>query len=126
MKLRFGHRDGAMNDLETLKKCLRGFAEERDWDQFHSPKNLAMALTVETSELLEHFQWVTEEQSSNLPPEKLQQVREEIGDVLIYLTRLADKLGVDPLEAAAKKLEVNREKYPADKAKGSAKKYTEL
>lgn len=112
--------------LETLAIELRNFATERDWDQFHSPKNLVMALSVEVSELTEHFQWLTEEQSSALPPKKLQQVREEIGDVLIYLTRLADKLGVDMLEAAAKKLEVNRAKYPADKVRGSAKKYTEL
>ncbi|MCX5870520.1 MAG: nucleotide pyrophosphohydrolase [Deltaproteobacteria bacterium] len=109
-----------------LTAKLRTFASERDWDQFHSPKNLVMALSVEVSEIMEHFQWLTEEQSSALPPEKLQQVREEIGDVLIYLTRLADKLGVDMLEAAAKKLEVNRVKYPADKVRGSAKKYTEL
>lgn len=112
--------------LEALAAELRNFATERDWDQFHSPKNLVMALSVEVSELIEHFQWLTEEQSSTLPPKKLQQVREEIGDVLIYLTRLADKLGVDMLEAAAKKLEVNRAKYPADKVRGSAKKYTEL
>jgi NTP pyrophosphatase (non-canonical NTP hydrolase) len=112
--------------LTDLAAKLRTFASERDWDQFHSPKNLVMALSVEVSELMEHFQWLTEEQSSALPPKKLQQVREEIGDVLIYLTRLADKLGVDMLEAAAKKLEVNRVKYPADKVRGSAKKYTEL
>lgn len=112
--------------LTDLTAKLRIFAAERDWDQFHSPKNLVMALSVEVSELMEHFQWLTEEQSSALPPEKLQQVREEIGDVLIYLTRLADKLGVDMLEAAVKKLEVNRAKYPADKVWGSAKKYTEL
>ena len=112
--------------LEALTVELRSFATERDWDQFHSPKNLVMALSVEVSELIEHFQWLTEEQSSALPPKKLQQVREEIGDVLIYLTRLADKLGVDMLEAAAKKLEVNRAKYPAEKVRGSAKKYTEL
>jgi NTP pyrophosphatase (non-canonical NTP hydrolase) len=112
--------------LEALAAELRNFATERDWDQFHSPKNLVMALSVEVSELIEHFQWLTEEQSSALPPKKLQQVREEIGDVLIYLTRLADKLGVDMLEAAAKKLEVNRAKYPAEKVRGSAKKYTEL
>jgi NTP pyrophosphatase (non-canonical NTP hydrolase) len=105
---------------------LREFAAERDWDQFHSTKNLAMALSVEASELMEHFQWLTEAQSSALPPEKLQQVREEIGDVLIYLIRLADKLGIDPAEAAVEKLEVNRVKYPADKVRGSAKKYTEL
>jgi dCTP diphosphatase len=112
--------------LAELAIRLREFAAERNWDQFHSPKNLAMALSVEISELMEHFQWLTEEQSSALPPEKLQQVREEIGDVLIYLTRLADKLGIDPSEAAFEKLEVNLVKYPADKARGSAKKYTEL
>lgn len=112
--------------LTELAVRLREFAAERDWDQFHSPKNLAMALSVEASELMEHFQWLTEAQSSALPPEKLQQVREEIGDVLIYLTRLADKLGIDPAEAAFEKLEVNRDKYPADKVRGSAKKYTEL
>jgi NTP pyrophosphatase (non-canonical NTP hydrolase) len=112
--------------LITLATELRTFAAERDWDQFHSPKNLAMALAVEVAEIMEHFQWLTEEQSSSLPPEKLQQVREEIGDVLIYLTRLADKLGINPVVAAFEKLEVNRAKYPADKAKGSAKKYTEL
>ena len=112
--------------LAELAISLREFAAERDWGQFHSPKNLAMALSVEASELLEHFQWLTEEQSSALPPEKLQQVREEIGDVLIYLTRLADKLGIDPLQAAVEKFEANRTKYPADKVRGSAKKYTEL
>ncbi|MHB1185126.1 MAG: nucleotide pyrophosphohydrolase [Desulfobulbia bacterium] len=112
--------------VTDLTEKLRSFASERDWDQFHSPKNLVMALSVEVSELMEHFQWLTEEQSSSLPPKKLQQVREEIGDVLIYLTRLADKLGVDMLDAAAKKLEVNRAKYPAEKVRGSAKKYTDL
>jgi len=112
--------------LEELAVRLREFAAERDWDQFHSPKNLAMALSVEASELLEHFQWLTEKQSSSLPSEKLQQVREEIGDVLIYLTRLGDKLGIDILAAAFMKTEKNRVKYQIDKAKGSAKKYTEL
>ena len=114
------------SSLNELTSRLRAFAAERDWDQFHSPKNLVMALSVEVSELMEHFQWLTEEQSVTLPPEKLQQVREEIGDVLIYLTRLADKLGINLLEAAVTKLEVNRAKYPADKARGTAKKYTEL
>ncbi len=112
--------------LAELAVRLREFADERDWDQFHSPKNLAMALSVEASELMEHFQWLTEEQSSALTPEKRQQVCEEIGDVLIYLTRLADKLGIDLVEVAFEKLEVNRIKYPADKVRGSAKKYTEL
>ncbi len=113
----------SLNDL-TIR--LREFAADRDWDQFHSPKNLAMALAVEASEIMEHFQWLTEEQSSALPPKKLQQVKEEIADVLIYLTRLADRLGVDPLMAAYEKLEVNQAKYPADKVRGSAKKYTDL
>jgi NTP pyrophosphatase (non-canonical NTP hydrolase) len=113
-------------DLDNLAALLRKFANERDWEQFHSPKNLAMALTVETAELLEHFQWMTEGESAKPNPEKLQQIREEIGDVLIYLTRFADKLGIDPLDAAYKKLEINRLKYPVDKAKGTAKKYTEL
>lgn len=111
--------------LTDLAVRLQEFAAERDWDKFHSPKNLAMALSVEASELMEHFQWLTEEQSSALPPEKLQQVREEIGDVLIYLTRLADKLGIDPVQAAFEKLEVNRAKYPADKVRGKSIKYTE-
>lgn len=114
------------HNLKELTIRLREFAADRDWDQFHSPKNLTMALSVEVSELMEHFQWLTEEQSSALPPEKLQQVREEIGDVLIYLTRLADKLGIDPTAAAFEKIEVNRVKYPADTVRGSAKKYTEL
>jgi dCTP diphosphatase len=111
---------------KTLAAELRTFAAERNWDQFHSPKNLAMALAVEVAELMEHFQWLTEDQSSSLPPEKLQQVRDEIGDVMIYLTRLADKLGANPVEAAFEKLEVNRAKYPADKVRGSAKKYNEI
>jgi dCTP diphosphatase len=115
-----------VRSLTTLAEELRVFAAERDWDQFHSPKNLVMALSVEASELMEHFQWLTDEQSATLPPEKLQQVREEIGDVLIYLTRLADKLGIDPMEASFEKLEDNQRKYPADKVRGSAKKYTEL
>lgn len=113
-------------DLNNLATRLREFANERDWEQFHSPKNLAMALSVEVAELLEHFQWMTERESAKPNPEKLQQIQEEIGDVLIYLTRFADKLGIDPLDAAYKKLEINRQKYPAEKSRGSAKKYTEL
>lgn len=112
--------------IEELTVLLREFASERDWDQFHSPKNLVMALSVEASELMEHFQWLTEAQSSSMPPEKLQQVREEIADVQIYLTRLADKLGIDILEAVFDKIEVNSKKYPVDKSKGSSRKYTEF
>lgn len=116
----------ADKSLNELVERLREFASARDWDQFHSPKNLAMALSVETSELMEHFQWLTEEQSSKLPPEKLQRVREEIGDVLIYLTRLSDKVGIDMLDAAFEKLETNHRKYPVDRSKGTCRKYNEL
>jgi NTP pyrophosphatase (non-canonical NTP hydrolase) len=115
-----------VNSLESLRLALRQFVAERDWDQFHSPKNLAMALSVEASELLEHFQWMPEAESNRLGPEKLNQVREEMADVLIYLVRIADKLGVDLLEASSKKLVVNAKKYPAEMARGSAKKYTDI
>jgi NTP pyrophosphatase (non-canonical NTP hydrolase) len=105
---------------------LRKFAADRDWDQFHSPKNLSMALSAEAAEIIEHFQWLTEEQSNHLPNEKLQAVETELADTLIYLIRLADKLDIDLLAAAQSKIEVNEKKYPVDKAKGNAKKYTEL
>ena len=111
--------------MDDLRNAICAFIRERDWEQFHSPKNLAMALSVEASEIVEHFQWLTEEQSRNLPPEKLAEVREEIGDVVIYLTELADKLGFDPVEAAKAKVEINTEKYPADLVKGKTSKYTE-
>jgi dCTP diphosphatase len=111
--------------LAALLERIRAFAAERDWDRFHSPKNLSMALAAEAGELLEHFQWLTEEQSAALDPEKLAQVRHELADVLIYLLRLADKLGVDLLEAADEKIELNALKYPADRVRGDARKYTE-
>jgi len=104
-----------VNSMDSLRLALRQFAAERDWDQFHSPKNLAIALSVEASELLEQFQWVAETDSNLLPPEKLNQVRDEMADVLIYLVRLADKLGVDLMESSFNKLEVNAKKYPAEK-----------
>ncbi len=110
MKPRRVREDYSVNDL---RDAIKAFTEERDWEQFHSPKNLAMALSVEVSEIVEHFQWLTEEQSKNLPPEKLTELREEIGDVMIYLIELADKLGVDPVEAARAKLETNARRYPA-------------
>ena len=114
------------NDLETLKLRLRDFADRRDWNQFHSPKNLAMALSVEAAELVEHFQWLTEEQSKNLPPDKLEDVATELADTLLYLVRLADKLDIDLLAAAQSKFELNGQKYPVEKARGNAKKYTEF
>jgi len=111
--------------VNHLRDTIRAFIEDRDWEQFHSPKNLAMALSVEVSEVVGHFQWLTQEQSRNLPPEKLAEVREEIGDVMIYLIELADKLGIDAMEAAKAKVEVNERKYPATLVKGKASKYTE-
>ncbi len=111
--------------MEDLQRAIRAFIADRDWEQFHSPKNLAMALSVEASEIVEHFQWLTEEQSRNLGPEKLAEVREEIGDVMIYLTELAGVLGIDPIEAARSKLDINKHKYPVDLVKGKAFKYTE-
>ena len=111
--------------LDDLRSAIGAFIRERDWEQFHSPKNLAMALSVEVAEIVEHFQWLTEEESKNLTPEKLAEIREEIGDVMIYLTGLADKLGVDPVEAAKAKVAINGQKYPAELVKGKASKYTD-
>ena len=112
--------------INELKQRLRDFAEARDWDQFHSPKNLSMALSAEVAEIVEHFQWLTEEQSKTLPKDKLAEVETELADTLIYLIRLADKLDIDLLKAAKNKIDINEQKYPVDKAKGNAKKYTEL
>ena len=102
--------------METLIKKLRVFAGERDWEKFHSPKNLSMALGVEVSEVMEHFQWLTEEESRNLTPEKKALLEGEIGDVMIYLVRLADTLGIDPLDAALKKAALNEKRYPVNKS----------
>jgi len=115
-----------VNELEKLRDQLRVFAAERDWDQFHSPKNLAAALSVEAAELLEIFQWLTEAQSQQLAPEVLEEVKKEIADVLLYLIRISDKLGIDPVAAAGEKIALNAEKYPVQKARGSSKKYTEF
>ncbi len=113
------------SDLLMLRDKLRAFAEARDWDQFHSPKNLSMALMVEVAELMEHFQWLTEQQSVSLPPDIKDAVAEELADILLYLVRLSDKLEVDLKEAALHKLEKNAAKYPAEQVRGSAKKYSE-
>ena len=114
------------NDLDTLKHQLRDFADRREWNQFHSPKNLSMALSVEAAELVEHFQWLTEEQSKNLPQDKLGDVASELADTLLYLVRLADKLDIDLLSAAQNKIKLNGQKYPVDKSRGNSKKYTEF
>ncbi|WP_114971195.1 nucleotide pyrophosphohydrolase [Rhodoferax ferrireducens] len=114
------------NDLQSLTQSLRDFAKARDWEQFHSPKNLASALSVEVAELLEHFQWLTEEQSRNLSEPKQAEVAAEAADVLLYLLQLCDKLNIDLMAAARSKLIVNGEKYPVDSSRGSSKKYTDI
>jgi len=114
------------NDTLThLTAQVRDFADARDWQQFHSPKNLAAAMTVEAGEVLEHFQWLTEAESESLSAEKRREVELELADVLIYLVRLADRLDVDLIAAAARKIAINAQKYPVDQARGSNKKYTE-
>jgi dCTP diphosphatase len=114
------------DSLDDLEQQLDQFAKDRDWQQFHSPKNLASALVVEAGELLEHFQWLTEEQSRALSPEKRDAAGAEVADVLLYLIQLAAALGVDPIAAAQAKLKLNAQKYPVDLARGSSKKYDEL
>jgi len=114
------------SDISTLQLYMRDFADKRDWNQFHSPKNLSMALSVEVAELVEHFQWLTEEQSSNLTQDVLDEVSNELADSLLYLVRLADKLDIDLMTAAQKKMKLNGQKYPVEKARGNAKKYTEF
>ena len=114
------------NALEELTIALRKFSAERDWDKFHTPKNLAMALIVEAAEIAEHFQWTDAAGSEELSAEKRHEVALEIGDTLIYLLRLADRLGIDALEAARKKMEINAVRYPVEKVFGRAVKYTEI
>jgi len=113
-------------EIEELQAALREFAGERKWEQFHTPKNLAAALSVEAAELLEHFQWLTDEQSRTLSAKQRYKVGEEIADVLLYLLQLADKLAINPIEAAKCKMQANALKYPVERAKGSMTKYTEL
>lgn len=112
-------------DINKIKSDLRKFAEERDWEQFHSPKNLAMALSGEVGELSEIFQWLTEDQSDkeNISDEDLAKVREEVADILLYIIRLSDKLDIDLEQALFDKLKINKEKYPVELSKGNATKY---
>ena len=114
------------DSLRDLARQLDQFARDRDWQQFHSSKNLASALVVEAGELLEHFQWMTEEQSRELAPEKRNAVAAEMADVLLYLIQLSTALGIDPIAAAQAKLKLNELKYPVDRTRGSSKKYDEL
>lgn len=113
-----------MQSFDDIKLYLRRFAQERDWEKFHNPKNLATALSVEVAELNEHFQWLTPDQAANLEPLTLAAVSDEIADVQLYLIRLADVLGLDIATAVQHKTAKNEIKYPAAKVRGSAKKYT--
>ena len=117
--------DNRPDSIEQLRARVNQFVEERDWTQFHSPKNLAMAMIVEASEVVEHFQWMTEEESRNLSAEQKKQVGQELSDTLVYLLRIAEVCDIDLLEAANQKIDLNAKKYPVDKAKGSNAKYTE-
>jgi dCTP diphosphatase len=112
--------------IDHLRARLAEFAAEREWDQFHNPKNLTMALAAEVGELIEHFQWLTFEEASNLPAQIRDEVALEAADVFLFLLRLCDKLGIDLAQAAERKLALNALKYPADKARGRAAKYDKL
>ena len=112
--------------LEDLRAQLDAFARERDWDQFHNPKNLAMAVAGEVGELVEHFQWLTPEEAAELPPATREAVALEAADVLLFLLRLCDKLDIDLAAAAQRKLGINAEKYPVEKSRGRATKYDRL
>jgi NTP pyrophosphatase (non-canonical NTP hydrolase) len=114
------------DSLAALEAEIDAFVLERDWAQFHTPKNLAMSVAIEAAEILEHFQWLTGEESRDLAREKRDEVGNEIGDVLIYLLRLSRTLDVDIVAAARKKLDENRRKYPVEKARGKATKYVDL
>lgn len=116
----------SFNSLSELAAAVREFGRERDWHVYHTPKNLAAALVVEAAELLEPFQWLSPEDSANLPQHKRVAVEQEMADVLIYLVSLANVLEVDLLKAAEEKLAINARKYPVHKAKGSCAKYDEL
>ena len=111
--------------LINLRARLAEFAAQRDWDQFHSPKNLAMALIAEAAELVEHFQWLSAEQSQRLPAKKLAEVRLELADIFIYLIRIADKLDVDLVSAAIDKIAINEQRYPVDRVRGDARRAEE-
>ena len=113
------------DSLDELSRRLVAFARARDWEQFHSPKNLAMALIAECAELVEHFQWLTEEQSYRLPPDRKAEVALELADILIYLVRCAERLDIDLLDAAQRKIALNEARYPVERVKGDARRASE-
>ena len=116
----------AADALTELRDAMRRFAAERDWDRFHTPKNLAMALSGEAGELIEHFQWLTAEESASLPAPVRDEVALELADVLLYLVRLGDVLGIDLAEAARRKIAINAQRYPVERVRGRAVKYDRL
>ncbi len=120
-----GVKGEGLDRLEALRDRLREFVRERDWEQFHSPKNLAMAMIVEAAELVEHFQWATEQESRELSAEKRERVAHELADTFVYLLRIADVLEIDLIDAANAKIDLNAKKYPVEKVRGSNAKYTE-
>ncbi len=115
-----------MYDLKSIQKKILDFRNDRDWAQFHDPKNLAEALSIETGELLENFLWKTTGQSRDLSDEELANVKHEIADIFIFLTYLCYEFNIDLLKEIENKISLNEAKYPVNKAKGSSRKYTEL
>jgi NTP pyrophosphatase (non-canonical NTP hydrolase) len=113
------------DSLHNLNARLKAFAESRNWEQFHSPKNLAMAMIAECAELVEHFQWLSQEQSMNLPAEKREAVSLEMADILIYLIRTAERLDIDLIAAAERKIAINEARYPVDRVYGDARRASE-
>jgi len=114
------------NELDEIRQMIRRFRDERDWMQFHNPKNLACSISIEAAELLEHFQWKTPEESDAITKSKRTEISHEIADVAIYLIELADNLGIDLVQAIKEKISLNDARYPVKRANGSAVKYTEL
>jgi dCTP diphosphatase len=114
-----------MDSLDDLNRRLKAFAQERDWEQFHNPKNLVMALAGECGELLEHFQWLSEAQSAALSGEKKEAVALEMADILIYLIRCSERLDIELVDAAYRKIAINESRYPAEKVRGDARRAEE-
>ena len=114
------------NELEEIRQLIRQFRDDRDWMQFHNPKNLACSISIEAAELLENFQWKTPNESRSITRTRRTEISHEIADVAIYLIELADNLGIDLVQAIMDKIVLNGSKYPPRKARGSAAKYTDL
>jgi NTP pyrophosphatase (non-canonical NTP hydrolase) len=116
--------DDSNTTLQNLKDRMAQFVRERDWEQFHTPKNLAMSIAIEAAELMEHFQWLTVEESKKLQPEQLVDIGEELADIIIYSLSLSNTLGLDLSQTVLAKMEKNSRKYPSEKVKGKSHKYT--